>query len=520
MILMLSAAAAKVLGAFFKIPLTNILGGIGMGYFSAAYSLFMPVYALAVTGISSAVARMTAQCTALGMYGDVCRIRRVGHLIFTAVGLVGSIVILLLAGGFSRFSEDSPEAAAAVAAIAPAVVFSCITAVERGHYEGLCNMYPTALSQVAEGIVKVAAGLWLCNFTVSNPELMHRYFPNTDIRALSAAAGILGVTLSSLGAVLFFALLRLFLRTDEGRSEAVMSRRHTASELLRTAAPIGVGAVVTDLAALIDMWSVLYLVPIASELPVGVAAEDYPRFVYGSFAGIGLTVFGLVPSVTNMLGKSALTCAASAWESNDRAKLESHTSQVMLTAAFISVPSAFGIAALAPQLLLSLFPNQSDEAMLCVTPLRLLMPGMVFVCMAYPLFSMLQGVGKAALTLKIMLAGTAVKLVGNVLLVPTVGISGAAVSTTVSYLVILLLSAAAYRRITGVRGEMRPLIGVLYSGIMCGGAAVLVSGMTEVPLKSLIYGTAVGGGVYIFAAYTVLGRQVFGRHRESAPTQL
>ena len=37
-ILMLSAVAAKGLGALFKIPLTNILGGIGMSYFSSANS--------------------------------------------------------------------------------------------------------------------------------------------------------------------------------------------------------------------------------------------------------------------------------------------------------------------------------------------------------------------------------------------------------------------------------------------------------------------------------------------------
>ena len=41
-ILMASAVAAKVLGAVFKIPLTNMLGGVGMSYFGCAYSIFMP----------------------------------------------------------------------------------------------------------------------------------------------------------------------------------------------------------------------------------------------------------------------------------------------------------------------------------------------------------------------------------------------------------------------------------------------------------------------------------------------
>ena len=81
-ILMVSAAAAKLLGAVFKIPLTNILGGVGMSYFSCAYSLFMPVYSLAVTGLSSAVAKMTAESAALGMYRNAVKVRRTALALF------------------------------------------------------------------------------------------------------------------------------------------------------------------------------------------------------------------------------------------------------------------------------------------------------------------------------------------------------------------------------------------------------------------------------------------------------
>lgn len=129
---MVSAAAAKVLGAVFKIPLTNMLGGVGMSYFSCAYSIFMPVYALTVTGLSAAVARMTARSAALGMYANARRIRRTALLLFSAAGLAGSLLILLLAVPFSVYTVGSRDGAAAVAMIAPAVVFGCITAVERG----------------------------------------------------------------------------------------------------------------------------------------------------------------------------------------------------------------------------------------------------------------------------------------------------------------------------------------------------------------------------------------------------
>ena len=59
-----SAILAKILGAIFRIPLTAMLGGTGMGYFSCAYGLFLPVFALSVTGINTAVSAVTAQALA------------------------------------------------------------------------------------------------------------------------------------------------------------------------------------------------------------------------------------------------------------------------------------------------------------------------------------------------------------------------------------------------------------------------------------------------------------------------
>ena len=43
--------------------------------------------------------------------------------------------------------------------LAPAILFSCLTAIYRGYYEGLSNMYPTAVSEIIEAICKLAIGL-------------------------------------------------------------------------------------------------------------------------------------------------------------------------------------------------------------------------------------------------------------------------------------------------------------------------------------------------------------------------
>lgn len=509
-ILMVSVVGAKLLGALFKIPLTNLLGGVGMSYFSCAYSIFMPVYALIVTGISSAVAAMTAKSAALGLYRNAKRIRSTAIAVFSAAGIPGSILMLVLAKPFSIYSAGSPDGALAVSMIAPAVLFGCITAVLRGYYEGMSNMYPTAVSQVIEGMVKVLSGLLLCGYVSENGEAIMRHFPQiSDVRAVSAAAGILGVTLSSVGAVIYLGLTQLFVRCDSGSDMTVMSRRSIAKELVRTALPVGASAVVTNLTALIDMWTVMSCLGAAVTVPDGIAADEVPQFIYGSFAGIALTVFNLVPSVTNMLGKGALTCAAAAKEQCDAEALRRSTMEALLTAAVLSVPSACGLAALSPEILGVLFPRQSDEVAVCVNALRLLMPGMVCLCLSFPLFSMIQAVGKPAVPLKIMLIGTAVKLIGNLALIPVMGVDGAAASTSLCYVLILVLSLRAYRKASGVTLDKVPFLKVLYAGAMCGGTAYLAaSAMVRAGISGLTKTAAAiicGGAMYLLMLILIWG---------------
>ncbi|WP_295087041.1 polysaccharide biosynthesis C-terminal domain-containing protein [Ruminococcus sp.] len=510
-ILMISAATAKLLGAAFKIPLTNILGGIGMSYFSCAYSVFMPIYALTVTGLSSAVARMTAQSEALGMYANTAKVRRIALMLFSGVGLVGSLLIILLAKPCSLYFIGSCEAYGAVTMIAPSVFFGCIAAVERGYYEGMSNMYPTALSQAAEGGVKAVAGLMLCGYVISNPNIFLRLFPDiTDIRGAAATAGVLGVTLSTAGAALFLGITRLFVRPQRGGEIHQMSSGVIVRELIATALPVGIGALVTNLTALVDMWTVIGCISrfgCGIKVPEGVTAGELPSFVYGSFAGIALTVFGLVPSVTNMLGKGALTCITSACGSGDLEALRHGTMEALLTAMIIALPAAAGIFVLAPELLSFLYPRQSDEVVLCIAPLRYLMVGMVCLCGSYPLFSMLQAAGKPSVPLKIMLAGTIVKFLGNLILIPFMGVDGAALSTTLCYVLILYLSLRIYITTVKIKIDIIPFVNVLYAGLMCGGSSYLTACAAkhwEASRFTVIGASAVvGGTVYIVLLSTL-----------------
>ena len=60
LILLTAMVVTKIVGAIFRIPLANILGGTGMGYYSSAYGLFSPVYAVTAAGIPTAMINLVS----------------------------------------------------------------------------------------------------------------------------------------------------------------------------------------------------------------------------------------------------------------------------------------------------------------------------------------------------------------------------------------------------------------------------------------------------------------------------
>ena len=84
LILTASTMVVKVIGALFKIPLANILGGVGMSYFVSAYDVLIPIYSMTVTGLGVAVSRMVSEYGGRGE--EAGNILKTARLMFLGIG--------------------------------------------------------------------------------------------------------------------------------------------------------------------------------------------------------------------------------------------------------------------------------------------------------------------------------------------------------------------------------------------------------------------------------------------------
>jgi len=532
-VLVVSVIITKIIGLIFKIPLANILGGTGMGYFSCAYTIFMPIYAASVTGLPAAISRMVAENIAFERYANVRKIRRIAILSFSLVGIFSSILIFFLAKPFTIFIENE-NAYPALVAIAPCVFFGAIISVYRGYYEGLRNMFPTAISQIIESVIKLGAGLGLSYATLVYTEktflatgkvfgVVCKNLDDAKIIALPyvAAAAIVGVTLST-GVSLIYLLIRYHIFGD-GITKEMLSQdkstdrmRHLLRNLLKIVVPIALGSVITNLTSLIDLGTIMRVLNRTIEnspqyfnekykeiLADGTTLKMLPNFIYGSFTGLALTIFGLVPSLTNMFGKGILPNLAEAWAIKDTAKINKNIHAVIAVTSLLAIPAGLGIMVLANPILQLLYSSRQNEIMAVDTSLAILGIGIVFLSLAIPIFAMLQAIGRADLPVKIMLIGVSVKLIGNLTLIyiPKINVDGAAISTTLCYAVICVVSLISLKKITKVRLDFtRLFIKPTFAGLMCAGTAFLSYDLTNsflgIKLSALL-SICAGGLVYL-----------------------
>lgn len=541
-ILTAATIGVKLIGAMFKIPLTNLLGGVGMGDFTIAYDIFRPLNSLAVAGLPVAVSKLTSESVALGRYRDARRLLRLSTLVFLVTGLFGFAVMFFGARIFSGFLQ-SPDSYLSIAALAPAVFFCCMMSAYRGYYQGLKNMYPTAVSQIVEAAVKLLCGIALslafmkwAQASLLQPQSLLRTLYRSQaedsvlVSQFGAAGAVLGVTLSTAAGTAF-----LFLRhhlCGDGLTRAELSAsappeklRVLLRRMVHIAVPVCLGSVAVHLTTLIDLASIMNRLKYAMGqdlaqllrmyeglIPQGYGAVEIAKYLYGSYSGIAINIFNLVPSLTTTLGVSILPAVASAWAVRDGARVKRNIEAVLRVTSLIAMPAGLGIIALSGPLTNLLYGAKPMEAAIAAGLLRSLGLPAIFVSLSTPINAVLQAIGKEAVPVKLMVAGGALKLAVNFILVgmPSVNIQGAPVGTALCYLFIVLQSLRILSRCTKIPLDYFRVFGKPFiAGLFCAVAA-----HTSYSLLSRFFGgtlctlAGVAVGACFYAAVILLTKTV------------
>ena len=152
----------KVVGVLFRIPLSNMIGSLGMGLFGQVMPWYNLLLSITSAGIPVAISRMVSHYITIGEPGNARKVFKTAFKLLTVLGIVATIILLLFSRLIAKF-VGTPEGYLSFICIAPSLFFVCIMSAYRGYMQGMRRMMPTAISQLIEQVGKVAVALPLAS---------------------------------------------------------------------------------------------------------------------------------------------------------------------------------------------------------------------------------------------------------------------------------------------------------------------------------------------------------------------
>ena len=220
-ILAAAGLLCKVIGAAYRVPLTNLLGAEGIGLYQLVFPFYILLLNLSSTGFPSALSTLTAERLAAGDDRGADAVFFAGLKILLIAGGAFTLLALIFAPAVAGLLGN-PAAAPAIRLIAPSVLFVGGIAAVRGSFQGRMNMVPTALSQLIEQLVKAAWALAAAALLMP------------DVQA-AVNAVILGVSVSELCALTFLALCALRASRKRRRAEREAASSDASAPVPQTA---------------------------------------------------------------------------------------------------------------------------------------------------------------------------------------------------------------------------------------------------------------------------------------------
>ena len=420
---------AKIIGALYRIPLTNLIGGHGIGLYQLVYPVYCLLLTVSATGIPSSIAKLTAE--KIGRGESDKPLFKTALRLFLWIGLIGSLLMVALAPLLASL-QGSREVMGGYFTLAPSVLLVSAISVLRGWFQGRNDMFPTAISEVIEQAVKVAFGLLFAYIFRDN-------IPKAVVFLL------LSVSISELVALIV--MIMLYKLSPARKEKGKEGGRVAVKSILHTSIPVTLSALLIPFSTLID--SIL-----AVRLLGGYAPD--PVALYGLFSGGAVTVINLPVSICYGIAAASIPAVATAKaqaedkgqdeKTEKNGKKTSVRKKVLFSLGItllVSIPAAFGLYYFAEPVSRMIFRSlKGEELQTLVALIKTFAISAFTLSCTQTLSACLTAQGKPQYAAISMAIAMTVKTAVYAILLQNQEISvfGLAYATNIGYLVAFLLN--------------------------------------------------------------------------------
>lgn len=394
-ILAMAGILVRIIGLMYRIPMVNIIGTKGNGYYTSAYGVYSLFLILSSYTFPAAISKIISQRLASGRYKDVKNVVKSSFVLALVVGLFMFAIMYFGADLISLFHRK-PLLRFALKALAPTLFIMSFLGIFRGIFQGMGNMIPTAISQIFEQVANAITSLVFAFVLFNRGKIANLIYDSEEYSyAMGAEGGAIGTGIGALVAlvVLIFMFLSLKSRYNRFLDNNNNFEPETPSQiyavLFSTIVPIIIASTIYNLTTVIDDL-------VFSNVMVLMKTELSIVTLWGVFGNYHL-LFNIPVAVSSSLTSSIIPSISSSVAKRDAREVVLKAKYSIKYTMLIVAPSFVGLMVLADPICRVLFREHLD---MLISMLRNGSIAVVFFSLATVTNGILHGLGLYNLPLK------------------------------------------------------------------------------------------------------------------------
>ncbi len=486
----------KIIGAIYRIPLTNMIGTEGIGYYQPAYNVYNLLLVISLSGFPTAIAKLVSEKRALRNYEGAYQVYKVSRWGLLVIGLVSSIAVFAFARPLVTFL-GFPGSYYSMLALVPALFAVPLLSSYRGFFQGTQNMTPIALSQIIEQIFRVVVGLYCAHMLI-----------NVGLEQ-AAAGATFGASVGGVAALILIVIM--FMLSKRGfKSEIEGSNQNSTEDtwtivksLLYIAIPITIGASIAPLMGIFDSYFA------SSRL----AAIGYDKVqiadMFGELSGTAQTLINFPQVFSTAVAMSLVPAITDAFTKRQQTRLNATANAGMRMSMIIGLPCGIGLFMLAEPIIALLYPSiGSAKHVTSGALLQILAISVIFLTMVQSFTAILQSINRQFDPVKNLAVGLVVKIILSYILIgiPSINIKGAAYSSVGAYIVVAFLNWHDINKSNIIKINLlsitaRPLLSTAILALAVGVSFPLFSMFISSRGITTLASIAFGGIIYVISLF-------------------
>lgn len=385
-----AAVLGRVIGLIYRIPLTSVIGDLGNNYYGCAFDIYNIFLLISSYSLPMAVSRLVSGYRTKGELRNAYRVLKCAFLFALAAGALACAIVFFGARYITGTLFQTPLSVYALRVFAPTLVITALLGVFRGFFQGMQNMYPSAVSQVLEQLVNAAVSVAAAYFLSAYGARLGKVLANEAgyHAAFGAAGASLGTGVGAAVSLLFlYILYKAFFRSSRRRMRREQARkvayRVLFSAMLRTVLPVLAASALFQANIVIEQG-------IFKHMMKGVAEPGQIALWWGVFSGKFKTLVNFPVAVAAAIGAACIPSITASFMRDEKEAVGEKTGLAIRFSMLIALPSAFALILLSAPIMEFLFQDTEPLAS------GLLLAGgitVIFYSLATVTANILQGIG-------------------------------------------------------------------------------------------------------------------------------